>query len=1116
MKKGLIFATTLALALSVGVAVGAHQAKAQKVEAATDTTLYYAVETTYTVKCNVNRKGDGDDWMTYNMTKTDDKFGGVPVYTVNFTDLYDGLGCIQFQLYDGDNWHSQEQAFGPKEWKSASVYNGKIWNDKQWKTYTPDGDDPVDPPAPVEKDYYLVGSFNNWTESDEYKLTVDAEDANKYTIADVELAAEAQMKVKSSDNEWYGVAEIYEGCGWTVGNNGNCVVTSADTYTVNFYVNSENGNHIQIIGSGVEPQPVEKDYYLVGSFNNWTESDEYKLTVDAEDANKYTMADVELAAEAQMKVKSSANEWYGVAEAYEGCGWTVGDDGNCVVTSAGTYTVNFYVNSENGNHIQLIGGEEPQPVDENYYLKGDFNEWQATEQYKFTADAEDANHYVLEDVEIEAGQGMKAFKAPNSWYGVAEAYEGCGWTVGEGEDAGNCIVTNAGTYTVNLYVSSENGNHLTIDAGEEPQPVEEDYYLKGDFNDWEVSEQYKFTVDAEDANHYILEDVEIAAGQGMKGFKAPNSWYGVAEAYEGCGWTVGEGEDAGNCIVTNAGTYTVNLYVNSENGNHLTIDAGEVPPTPSAYTMKISGSEVVYTLVENPTNPDEVQTNEEELAFTVGQTVTFYKDGEAIEVEPKDDPQLTKVYGVEGSVKFAQAYDGDLYLSKSANTVWAGQFTPGFYLAGSFEGWAEKLALPAQKQEEANVYYIENLELEANTEYQFISAPEEGNEISWYGAAADRTSSQTGVKYEVLEGGNFKVLEAGTFNIYFNNDEGWYSIENAIPAVYTLQVGETEYELELNHDSEYKIKDHINVKLTAGEEVKVLKDGVDAEFARKKIGNNNLDENFKVIATVNEQVYVDLSAETVFVAGLDFGGYHMLRNDEFIHMTKNDNPMEGFIEYYSEMISFKKDDVVRFIDTSAENDYARIFDITQIDKASAEGFSVVEGKLVAQQDVQLAVYLKLQYENDQVYFGPVPEEVALAEKFAEEFNDAMEGVCTWDNKTNLTELGEAWQAQVTKFNALDKKVKDYLKAATKESSINEIAEFVGKYEYIAAKYGEEVLGEGYNFLEKDLSQAHVMPYVTGDTFDSNNNTMIIVISAIAATTAIALGVLLVLKKRKHQ
>ena len=165
-RTKLLFSSILATVLGMGVIGGVVAAKnteskpVEKVGAATSTTLYYAISSTdvgsYTVKCNVNRKGDGDDYAQYTMAKQSGTYHGLKIYKSTFTDLYDGLGCIQFQLYSGSTWISQDQPFGPRSWTSASTYNGKMWVHGQtgWKTYSTD-------PSTTSKTLYIDAT--NWS-----------------------------------------------------------------------------------------------------------------------------------------------------------------------------------------------------------------------------------------------------------------------------------------------------------------------------------------------------------------------------------------------------------------------------------------------------------------------------------------------------------------------------------------------------------------------------------------------------------------------------------------------------------------------------------------------------------------------------------------------------------------------------------------------------------------------------------------------------------------------------------------------------------------------------------------------------------------------------------------
>jgi len=133
--------------------------------AATETTVYYTAPASeigsYTVKLNVNFKGDGDEWHQYNMTLTNMSYNNDPVYTYTYTDMYDGVGVMQFQLYDGDNWKSQKQAIST--WTFATEYNGKMYvhATEQWVAAPGEGDEPGPGPQPStgEHDYYLMGNL---------------------------------------------------------------------------------------------------------------------------------------------------------------------------------------------------------------------------------------------------------------------------------------------------------------------------------------------------------------------------------------------------------------------------------------------------------------------------------------------------------------------------------------------------------------------------------------------------------------------------------------------------------------------------------------------------------------------------------------------------------------------------------------------------------------------------------------------------------------------------------------------------------------------------------------------------------------------------------------------
>ena len=668
--------------------------------------------------------------------------------------------------------------------------------------------------------------------------------------------------------------------------------------------------------------------------------------------------------------------------------------------------------------------------------------------------------------------------------------------------------------------------------------IDSGYYLNGSSNSWNLKHAIKAVEQTDEVTGdpngvFEAKGIILAANAEVKFIemihdtKEPSYKEIDSEKLhigKGVSASLTEGETP-NLKIANAGTY--DFYYNSTNGWYSV----ENPNYEEVYTMKIVGEEGTVTLVQNEEPGKE---NEYLLpadhSFSVGDKVEFFLNGDQMDVGPKEDNQLTRVMNDdEDTLVFAQAFEGKLVLDSTTGLVWAGQFAPGYYLAGVGGEWNAKLAIPAPKEAEGDAYVVENIALAANTEFKFIEAPSDDNEFYWIDADGSRLSvlgEEVGA--EVLEGGNIKVARASTYDLYYDptggEGLGWHSIVDKTPVVhvYTVKVGATTYNTKLNTGTEWMI-DAIDIPLTAGQSVAVYKDGVlDSTFARKAVGNNNLDADGKVIANSSAaQIYFDLSTGDLFVGGLgEVGGYHLLVNNNLVRMTKNDDPLDpSFREYYSELISFKDGDEVKFLDKTgdAEGGFANTFVITKFNEGCepAGTFSTAraatDGVLEVLQDVNLKVYLKLKTGEDEIYYNTVAPEVAEARDWAKGFTDSVGGVCRWDNKTDLEDLAEAWQAKVTSYGLLDEKVQNVLKAATDKDSINELKAFVLMYDYVAGKYGDQ-LGEGYNFLGKTLP-APLNPAVDYTFASSDNNIMIIVIAS-AVALSMAMVTLIIIKKKK--
>ena len=434
----------------------------------------------------------------------------------------------------------------------------------------------------VPADFYLAGDFNSWAQYDEDYALVNQSTATtrKYVLENVYLEEGSAVKVHDKElagtpeeeqgAHWYANASEYPNCHYTLVNDGyggkNMAMDASAYYDIEFYPDSEYANTIVFSIHGA----VGASYYLKGTFDSW--GDGISLAQDPNDSNKYFATGVSLTEGDKVKGNNPAlgdAGWYGVSEEYANCHFTVDAENNAVINETASYTVNLYINSDNGNHLEFIKEGTPIVGADHYLLGLGLNNWTPSAAFLMTQDQSDSNKYTLTGVELTEGDLIKANNPAlgnDGWYGVAEAYENCHFTVGEG---GNAVITDSGTYTVNLYINSDNGNHLQFIKEGSPV-VSADIYLLGlGLNNWTPSAEFKMTQNQTDGNKYTLEGVELTAGDLIKGNNpalGDDGWYGVDHVYDNCYFTVGTG---GNAVISESGTYTVNLYVNSDDGNHL-------------------------------------------------------------------------------------------------------------------------------------------------------------------------------------------------------------------------------------------------------------------------------------------------------------------------------------------------------------------------------------------------------------------------------------------------------------------------------------------------------------------------------------------------------------------
>ena len=231
---------------------------------------------------------------------------------------------------------------------------------------TPDPETPVEPeePEPTPAPYYVVGTFNNWTNPDvNYAMAAEGDIYTK-TLT-LEAGVEYQIKVTNGtwdDGGNWGYDALTEvPAGVTRNNDGNIVFTLAEAGDV---VVTFNGTNVTIAGNfQVSTEPAVVTYVLMGVATDWTIG--IAMTQNPDNANEYVLLGQEIAEGDAVKVVTLTNgnatahcgnvDEYSVAVTYD-------NNGN-IVLAPGKYDF-YYKVTENIIYIGATPSEEP--VDPEY------------------------------------------------------------------------------------------------------------------------------------------------------------------------------------------------------------------------------------------------------------------------------------------------------------------------------------------------------------------------------------------------------------------------------------------------------------------------------------------------------------------------------------------------------------------------------------------------------------------------------------------------------------------------------------------------------------------------------------------------------------------------------
>lgn len=529
------------------------------------------------------------------------------------------------------------------------------------------------------------------------------------------------------------------------------------------------------------------------------------------------------------------------------------------------------------------------------------------------------------------------------------------------------------------------------------------------------------------------------------------------------------------------------------------------------YSYSLNGGDYVDMQV-NQENPNEVYADALELSK--GDTLTFKRNSAALAVAAKDDDLLTNVFvNGDDELEFAVDYEGGIYLDTLTNKLWAGQFESGYYLYGSNTDWNVKLGVKAQQEGESQVYYVEDINLADNAEVKMIYIPNDSATITYYNADASKVSTNTEVEYSVTEEyHNLKVANGSSYDIYYNVESGWYSIEdnNWSEPVYTLKVGDGEpIEMTKGEGNEYYVS---GIDLPGNAALSYAKNNITVEDSiAKVVSNNNMKSNKHVLATArNVDVYVDVVEKTIWAGGIPLGGQHIFKNyasDRQVIQLAHGDPFEGYDQYYSQMLSFEEGDTIEFINCGIDNSLPVVWHPGIINAGGlGDKFELVDNVITAKEDVpQVAVYLKTKSGLDEVYFGETPEYVDDALDFAEEFNTTIKAACELplENDQRKTQLVSSWASMASKWAALSEESQNYLKTDKSNATVQA---FNAKYDEVLRLRGAWGLA---NFMGKDN------PTNTINQISPIVNNVLFITSIAISVLMLSAGItLFILKKRK--
>ena len=335
MKKRLILTACLAFAMGLGVAVGAHQSNVSRASANSDVTVYCAIDPTtlgsYTLKLNAN-VGDNNTWLQSDMVLVNDttSYPGKKIYKGTFEERYGGVDAMQFQLYDGANWHAQDQVIS--SWTTIGNYSGKIHvyggAANSWAAYTEpavvthsvhvyvNGSERAGSPEtvadgalPAEPAFEWGKSFSGWCSDADCKVPVAGITSDTTVYGKVETVPNVTYTIDDSRVN-YGTLKLYafepgnhEKAAWpgeaivnktiTVPEDATIIINNGDgkqtvnvaqskvaNDTLRILADVDGEGHNEVVWMSNVDEPASDGYYVVSSKNGHKYKDAPKMDPD--------------------------------------------------------------------------------------------------------------------------------------------------------------------------------------------------------------------------------------------------------------------------------------------------------------------------------------------------------------------------------------------------------------------------------------------------------------------------------------------------------------------------------------------------------------------------------------------------------------------------------------------------------------------------------------------------------------------------------------------------------------------------------------------------------------------------------------------------------------------